>query len=78
MVSFGDDDESTSVMSSVFGTQWWLMSTNDDFKFFTHNGNTPDTWTEVGRVQDDQNASTEMNFTGQHRTFIENTSHYDI
>ena len=78
MVSFGDDNELTSTRSILFGTQWWLMSTSDDFKFFTHNGNTPDTWTEVGRVEDDQNASTEMNFTGQHRTFIENTSHYDI
>ena len=76
MLSFGDDDESTSVRSIVFGTQWWLMSTNDDFKFFTYNGKSD--WTLVGRVQDDQNASTEMNFTGQHRTFIENTSHYDI
>ena len=60
----------------VFGSQWWLNSTADDFAWYTKNDS--NSWKYVGLVQDDRTGAAQMNFTGQHRTFVENTSHTDI
>ena len=74
----------------TFGSQWILLSTGDDFQFYTGNPSRVDGNDYerngnylVGYVQDDmgsvnQHVFSPMNFTGQHRTFIENTSHDDI
>ena len=86
-LSVGKNITVASDHSIIFPNQWRLKSTGDDFQFYTKNDfyvssfNTTyqrSSWTLVGYVQDDTSSYTPMNFTGQHRTFIENTSHDDI